>query len=47
MMLNLSLATEGMYIPASPGLWVIYSMICKQGLQMTLTVAYNCEGAEV
>ena len=40
-MLNLSLATEVMHIPASPGFWVIYPMILEQGLQMTSTVAYN------
>ena len=39
-MSNLSLATEVMYISASPGFWVIYPMILEQGLQMTLTVAY-------
>ena len=36
----LSLATEVMCIPASPGFWVIYPMILEKGLQMTLTVAY-------
>ena len=39
-MSNLSLAVEVMYISVSPGFWVIYPMILKQGLQMTLTVAY-------
>ena len=39
-MSNLSLAAEVMYISASPGFWVVYPMILKQGLQMTLTVAY-------
>ena len=39
-MSNLSLATEVMYISASPGFWVIYPMILEQGLQMTLTAAY-------
>ena len=40
MMSDLSLATEVMYISASPGFWVIYLMILEWGLQMTLTVAY-------
>ena len=40
MMSNLSLAAEVMYISATPGFWVIYSMILEQGLQMTSTVAY-------
>ena len=39
-MSNLSLATEVMYISASPAFWVIYPMILEQGLQMTLNVAY-------
>ena len=40
-MSNLSLAAEVMYIPVSPGFWVLYPIILEQGLQMTLTVAYN------
>ena len=36
---SLSLATEVMYIPASPGFWKILPMILWQGLQMTSTVA--------
>ena len=40
-MSNLSLAAEVMYISASPGFWVIYPMILEQGMQMTLTIAYN------
>ena len=40
-MSNLSLAAEVMYISVSPGFWMIYPMIPEQGLQMTLTVAYN------
>ena len=39
-MSNLSLAAEVMYISVSPGFWMIYPMIPKQGLQMTSTVAY-------
>ena len=36
---SLSLATEVMCIPASPGFWKILPMILGQGLQMTSTVA--------
>ena len=40
-MSHLSLAAEVMYISVSPRFGVIYPIILKQGLQMTLTVAYN------
>ena len=36
---SLSLVTEVMCIPASPGFWKILPMILGQGLQMTSTVA--------
>ena len=38
---SLSLATEVMGIPASPGFWKILPMILGQGLQMTSTVAFD------
>ena len=38
---SLSLATEIMYIPVSPGFWKILPMILGQGLQMTSTVAFD------
>ena len=38
---SLSLATEVMCIPASPGFWKILPMIPGQGLQMTSTVAFD------
>ena len=37
---DLSLAAEVMYISVYPGFWIIFPMICEQGLQMTSTVAY-------
>ena len=39
-MSNLSLAAEVKYISVSPGFWIIFPMILKQGIPMTLTVAY-------